>query len=78
MPRYYFNTVDGQSYPDEEGTELPDLRAARTEAARVVGELLKEQPDDLWRTGRLRLDVTDESGRSVLVLEVCLVPKIAA
>jgi len=35
MPRYYFDYLDGpKSAPDEEGTELPDLAAARAEACR--------------------------------------------
>lgn len=73
MPRYFFNTVDGQRYPDEEGAELPDIAAVRTKAARVLGELLKEQSEDLWATARLRLEVTDEAGAEVLVLEVSAV-----
>ena len=78
MPRYFFNTVDGRRYPDEDGTDLPDLKAVRAEAARVLGELLKEQPQDLLATGRLRLEVTDAAGANVLVLEVALSNQIAA
>ncbi len=29
MPRYFFHVEDGKAYPDEEGTELSDLDAAR-------------------------------------------------
>jgi hypothetical protein len=78
MPRYFFNTVDGRRFPDEEGADLPDLVAVRAEATRVVGELLKEQPEDLWAHGRLRLEVTDESGGEVLVVKVSIEPQIAA
>lgn len=78
MPRYFFSTVDGQRFPDEEGTDLPDIAAVRSKAARVLGELLKEQLEDLWATGRLRLEVTDESGAEVLVLEVSSRDPVAA
>jgi hypothetical protein len=50
MPRYFFNTIDGRRIPDDEGTDLPNLSAVRAEATRVMGELLKEQPEDLWRS----------------------------
>jgi len=72
MPRFYFHTEDGRRYPDEEGTELPDVEAARTEATRILAELLKEQPRELWDTGRLRVEVTDERSRRVLALAVSL------
>ena len=41
MPRYYFHSEDGRRFPDEEGTELPSDDAARLEAVRVLGELLR-------------------------------------
>lgn len=78
MPRYFFNTVDGRRYPDRDGMDLPSLEAVRVRATRVVGELLKERPSDFWDTGRLRLEVTDESGAVVLVLDVSLACQIAA
>ena len=78
MPRYFFNTVDGRRYPDEEGIDLPDLDDVRGRATRVIAELLKEQPADLWDTGRLRLEVTDADGAVILVLDVSLTCQIAA
>jgi hypothetical protein len=78
MPRYFFNTVDGRRYPDEDGADLPHMEAVRSKATRVIGELLKEQPADFWDTGRLRLEVVDEGGETVLVVEVSLTCEIAA
>ena len=78
MPRYFFNTVDGRRYPDEEGIDLPDLDDVRGRATRVIAELLKEQPADLWDTGRLRLEVTDADGVVILVLDVSPTCQIAA
>jgi hypothetical protein len=77
MPMYFFNTVDGRRYPDEDGSDLPDFAAVRAKATRVIGELLKEQPEDLWHTGTLRVEVTDDAGANVLVLEVTLNGKAA-
>lgn len=78
MPRYFFNTVDGRRYPDEDGMELPDLNAVRARATSVVGELLKERAADFWDTGRLRLEVADDGGTVVLVLDVSLTCQVAA
>jgi hypothetical protein len=77
MPMYFFNTVDGRRYPDEEGSDLPDFAAVRAKATRVIGELLKEQPEDLWDTGRLRVEVTDGTGADVLLLEVSMTGRAA-
>ncbi|WP_442870023.1 DUF6894 family protein, partial [Bradyrhizobium sp. CCBAU 45389] len=39
MTRYYFDIRDGQDlYPDEEGLELADQKAAEIEAARALGD----------------------------------------
>ena len=34
MARYFFHVQDGRDYHDLQGTELPDLKAARNEAVR--------------------------------------------
>jgi hypothetical protein len=78
MPRYFFNTVDGRCYPDEDGAVLADLSAVRRKAMLVVGELLKEQPSEFWDTGRLKLEVVDEQGDTVLVIEVSVNCALAA
>jgi hypothetical protein len=45
MPRYFIHVHDGTSMIDDEGTELPDLTAARLAAVRLSGELLRDHPD---------------------------------
>jgi hypothetical protein len=62
MPRFYFNVHDGKSGLDIEGTELPSWHAARIEAIRLAGEILRDDAphialDDTWR-----LEVTDHCG----------------
>jgi hypothetical protein len=45
MPRYYFDIRDGGVlYPDEEGLELANRRAAETEAAMSLAGIAKELP----------------------------------
>ena len=43
MTRYYFDIRDGEAlYPDEEGIELDDQRAAEIEAAKSLAGLAKD------------------------------------
>jgi hypothetical protein len=44
MTRFYFDhqEKDGEIRRDEEGTELPDLAAARVEAVRAAAEWIKD------------------------------------
>jgi hypothetical protein len=62
MPRYYFNTADGHVEVDEEGQELPNAVAARTEGVRFLGEILRDNPPELWEGGEFRVDVTNADG----------------
>lgn len=62
MPRYYFHTVAGTRVSDWEGTELPDLQAARETAVRFAGELLRDDPT-LVRDGEpFGVEVTTADG----------------
>ncbi len=54
MPRYHFHTEDGRCFPDPEGTELPDLDAAKREAQTVLGEILQHD-EQFWETQHFRL-----------------------
>lgn len=62
MPLFYFNVQDGASVPDQTGTELPDLTAARHEAVRFAGALLSEDPETFWDGDEWRLNVCDDKG----------------
>ena len=43
MPRYYFDIRDGDELiPDEEGMDLPDLKAAEIEAAHSLLGMAKD------------------------------------
>ena len=70
MPRYFFNVHDGRDYPDDEGTELPDLAAVRAEALRSSGEMLRDNNGtaEFWSGDDWTMNVTDEAGKTVLTL----------
>jgi hypothetical protein len=70
MPRFYFNVHDGKSGLDVIGTELPDWAAARVEAIRCMGEMMKDNAahvvlgEDWW------IEVTDSTG--LILFQVAL------
>ena len=70
MTRYFFSIVEGDEImDDEEGTELPNLEAARTEALESAREVIA---DDVlsarkYEAGRAIM-VRDETGKIVLTL----------
>jgi len=78
MSRYYFHSEDGRRFPDEDGTELPSDDAARLEAVRVLGELLRERPELFWDHECFRLTVTDGSALTLFILELGVVTSPAA
>jgi hypothetical protein len=66
MSRFYFHLRDGdQLVTDDEGTDLPDLFAARREAVLCARELVAEA----IKSGRRRvpefLIIADETGREL-------------
>ena len=61
MPRYYFHLRDGRESLDDEGTELVDLPAARSEALKYSGELLRDGGGNgVWNGEPWQLWVTDQ------------------
>ncbi|UVF18075.1 hypothetical protein HPT29_016325 [Microvirga terrae] len=66
MPRYFFDTYDGDQFvPDSNGLELPDLAAAKREAQRALADIARDAlPDDDQRT--YFISVKNEAGQMVL------------
>lgn len=62
MPRFYFNVHDGKSGLDMIGTELSDCRAARIEAIRLAGEILKDEAPHIALDNDWRTEVTGHRG----------------
>ena len=48
MPRYFFHVIDGVDIPDLEGTLLPGLAEARSQAIVTAGEILKSEGMRFW------------------------------
>ena len=70
MPRFFFDLRDGTHVIDKEGTELSDLIAARVEAVRLAGGLLKDGAAKFWDGMAWRVEVKDEAGLLLFVLDV--------
>jgi hypothetical protein len=75
MPRYFFHSEDGHRLTDEEGSELPDLAAAKRAAARLLGEILSGDPSHFMDTEVFRLFVTDEQGTTLYMIQMLAVER---
>jgi hypothetical protein len=68
MPRYFFHIYNDMVAMDQEGTELPDMAAAREHAIEGARSLMAEN----LLQGRLRLhhriEVADETGRVLMTI----------
>ncbi len=73
MPRYFFDTFDGERLiPDELGLEVQDLSAAKAQAQRALPDLAREAlPDSNHRT--FVISVRDEAGNVMLRAALSLV-----
>jgi hypothetical protein len=56
----FFNLAGAVYDPDVEGMELATLGDARLEAARYIGEVIRDKPDLVWAGEEVRVEVTDE------------------
>jgi len=71
MPLYHFDFQDGSTpHVDEDGIDLSDLRAARTEAVRYAGELLQGQPEQFWAAAEWSLTVSDAERLTLFSLTI--------
>lgn len=68
MSRFHFHLQDDHFYPDEEGMELADLKAARSTAIRMTAELLSDHLGDFWDGRQWKLEVTDDQGSLLFAL----------
>ena len=62
MPRYFFHVHNSRDIHDREGAELPDLKAAQTEATTRAGALLTQHASEFWNGHEWSIDVTDARG----------------
>jgi hypothetical protein len=59
MPRYFFNVVEDNHKIDVIGAEYPDAETARMEAVRFAADLLKAEPERVWKGAELRIEAAD-------------------
>lgn len=69
MPRYFFHSQDGATQLDKEGSVLPDLATAKAEAVKILGELLRHDPDLVLEGDGFRIIIQDDKGLTLYVVE---------
>ena len=70
MPRYTIQLRTESHVSDALEVHRDDLTALRVELARFVGELLKDHAEQIWADEDWRVDVTDEAGLILYVMEI--------
>ncbi|MET1047922.1 MAG: hypothetical protein ABWX70_14705 [Hyphomicrobium sp.] len=71
MPLYYFSTMNGDRHDDrDDPLDLPNDKAAWSQATMACGEFLKEIDGDLKPNREWRLDVRDEHNDLVFSLKL--------
>ena len=61
MQRYFFHTQADTRHTDEEGLELKDAAAARREAIRTCGEMMRDAPESFWNSRPRSVVVTNSA-----------------
>lgn len=69
MPRYHFHLHDGVDRPDAEGTELAGIEAARAEALRLAGEIIRDAGVRADLGEEWRVTVTDDAGLTLFIMD---------
>ncbi|PZN93284.1 MAG: hypothetical protein DCF30_21920 [Hyphomicrobiales bacterium] len=62
MPRYFFDTLNGEHVVDRDGEVLLDNESARQAAIRVVSELTPMKASHLWAGDDFKVVIRDENG----------------
>ena len=70
MPRFHFQVRTDTHVLLTEAADLPGTTEARVEAARRVGDLLREHAEAIWHDEDWQMDVTDEVGLILFVIRV--------
>jgi hypothetical protein len=74
MPRFYFDIDDGRFIPDDEGTDLPNVEAARREGLCTAAEMAKAIARD---PKPLAIHIRDQSGRPRATVRLSLTVEAA-
>lgn len=68
MPRYFFDLRDGEFVPDQLGTPLRDVEAARLYAVMLIAGLLRDNPRKFWTGDAWNVQVRTEEGATLFTL----------
>jgi hypothetical protein len=73
MPRYYFDTDDGEHLiEDDEGLDLYGLKEARLQAQAALADIARDHVPDDGHQRTMTCRVRDESGKVVLLASLVL------
>ena len=70
MPRYFFDSIDGETDIDNQGVELSGAEEAVCEAVHYAGSLMNDQPKMLEQNCELIITARDENDRVVANVRV--------
>jgi hypothetical protein len=68
VARYFFNIVEDDHKVDAIGADYANAEVARMEAVRFAAEMLKNEPQRVWRGAELRIEATDTWGTVLFTL----------
>ena len=78
LPRYHFHVHDGSTRVDADGTDLPDLQAARREALKRAGAIIGDAGARADFGEEWRLEVTDHAGLMLFRMDFVVAASPAA
>jgi hypothetical protein len=70
MPHYFFHIREDVDVRDDHGIELPDEDVARRHGVMMLGQILRDEPETFWASGRIQLTATTDDGVVLFTLEV--------
>ncbi len=78
MPRYFFDSRDGDQYVrDEDGLELAGMQGARDEATAALRDIAKDAIPHSERR-ELAIEVRDEADRPIIRATLCFEVQVLA
>ena len=70
MPRYFFDTLDGEDFIDQDGEVLNGQASARETAIRIISEMTPGKAPHIWSGDPFKVVLRDEDGKTIGALTV--------
>jgi hypothetical protein len=70
MSKYFFHVQENSRVSDDHGIELPDEEAAKRHGVMMLGQILRDEPQTFWASGRIQVTATTDGGAILFTLEV--------